>query len=222
MTSTAILFGSIGTLVETSDLQREAFNLAFKESDLDWHWDEPTYRRLLEKPGGQARIERFAAERGDTVDAAKLHRLKTQIFDKEIEEGSLELRPGVSEIIAFARKTEIALGFVTTTSRENVEATLAATTGQLTEEMFAFIGDASMVDAPKPAPDIFLAAMKALGIEADQAIAIEDTRSCFQSARAAGLPTIAFPNENAARDGYADAVAMVDRLDVSLFSSLAR
>ena len=31
----AILFGSIGTLIETSDLQREAFNEAFKEAGLD-------------------------------------------------------------------------------------------------------------------------------------------------------------------------------------------
>lgn len=31
----AILFGSIGTLIETSDLQRESFNEAFKEAGLD-------------------------------------------------------------------------------------------------------------------------------------------------------------------------------------------
>ena len=32
----AILFGSIATLIETSDLQREAFNQAFKEAGLNW------------------------------------------------------------------------------------------------------------------------------------------------------------------------------------------
>ena len=36
----AILFGSIGTLIETSDIQRESFNEAFKEAGLDWYWDE--------------------------------------------------------------------------------------------------------------------------------------------------------------------------------------
>jgi HAD superfamily hydrolase (TIGR01509 family) len=220
MNHAAILFGSIGTLVETSDLQREAFNLAFKEAGLAWHWDEATYRRLLEKPGGRSRIERFAAERGETVDAEGLHRRKTAIFDKEIEEGALDLRPGVREVIDAARNAEIPLAFVTTTSRANVEATLAATTGQLTEEMFAFIGDGSMVSASKPAPDIYLAALRALGLGAEQAIAIEDTVSCFQSARAAGLRTIAFPNENAAREGYDEAVAVVDRLEPSLFGDV--
>ena len=40
MTFKAILFGSIGTLAETSDLQRNAFNEAFKISGLNWFWDE--------------------------------------------------------------------------------------------------------------------------------------------------------------------------------------
>jgi beta-phosphoglucomutase-like phosphatase (HAD superfamily) len=34
MTVKAIMFGSIGTLVETSNLQRHAFNRAFKDAGL--------------------------------------------------------------------------------------------------------------------------------------------------------------------------------------------
>ena len=32
----AILFGSIVTLIETSDIQRESFNESFKENDLEY------------------------------------------------------------------------------------------------------------------------------------------------------------------------------------------
>ena len=52
MSYKAVLFGSIGTLAETSDLQRDAFNEAFKISGLDWFWDEDIYRKLLSKSGG--------------------------------------------------------------------------------------------------------------------------------------------------------------------------
>lgn len=217
MHPTVILFGSIGTLVETSDLQREAFNQAFAEAGLDWNWDAETYRQLLQKPGGKARIERFAAERGETVDADALHRRKTVLFDTEIEEGSLDLRSGVAEVVSFARDAGIKLGFVTTTSRANVEATLAATTGQLTEDMFAFVSDKSMAAAIKPAPDIYHVALKTLGVKADEVIAIEDTLACFHAARGADIPTVAFPNENAAREGYEGALAVVDRLEPVLF-----
>lgn len=52
----AIIFGGIGTLVETSELQRRAFNDAFTAFGVRWHWDRDTYRRLLSVPGGRNRI----------------------------------------------------------------------------------------------------------------------------------------------------------------------
>ena len=48
----AVLFGSIGTLIETSDIQRKSFNLAFKKAGLDWYWGRETYCILLKKSGG--------------------------------------------------------------------------------------------------------------------------------------------------------------------------
>lgn len=218
MKPTAILFGSIGTLVETSDLQRDAFNEAFREAGLDWRWDAETYRGLLQKPGGRARIDRYAEGRGETVDSGALHRRKTEIFDRELLEGSLDLRPGVQDVMEYARGAGIALGFATTTSRENVDATLAATTGQVTREMFGFVGDDSMITRQKPSPDIYRVALEHLKISAAEAIAIEDTVPCFLAARAAGIPTVAFPNENAAPGGYPDALAVTERLEPRYFT----
>ena len=42
----SLLIGSIGTVVETSQLQLEAFNGAFKEFDLGWHWSREEYENL--------------------------------------------------------------------------------------------------------------------------------------------------------------------------------
>ena len=38
----ALFFGSIGTIVETSEIQRQSFNLAFKEAGLNWYWNIAT------------------------------------------------------------------------------------------------------------------------------------------------------------------------------------
>ena len=67
----AILFGSIGTLIETSNIQRESFNQAFKEIGLDWYWDQESYKQLLKKSGGTKRIEDFAEKKNANVDAKK-------------------------------------------------------------------------------------------------------------------------------------------------------
>ena len=55
----SLLIGSIGTIVETSQVQLEAFNGAFKEFDLGWHWSREEYEGLLIKAGGEIRIRDY-------------------------------------------------------------------------------------------------------------------------------------------------------------------
>ena len=56
----SIIFGSIGTIVETSNIQRKSFNKAFKKSGLNWHWSKTEYKKLLEKSGGENRLSKYA------------------------------------------------------------------------------------------------------------------------------------------------------------------
>jgi beta-phosphoglucomutase-like phosphatase (HAD superfamily) len=102
----AIFFGSIGTLVETSDLQRRAFNQAFLEAKLDWYWDVELYKSLLKKAGGKGRIQDFAVQKGIPVNAPHLHKRKTEIFNDFMTKKNLPLRPGVSEVISYAKKSQ--------------------------------------------------------------------------------------------------------------------
>ena len=52
----ALLFGSIGSIVETSDIQRKSFNKAFKKYGLDWNLTKREYLSLLNKSGGKDSI----------------------------------------------------------------------------------------------------------------------------------------------------------------------
>jgi phosphoglycolate phosphatase-like HAD superfamily hydrolase len=102
MTIKALLFGSIGTLVEMSDLQRRAFNQTFFEAGLDWDWNVQLYERLLTKSGGRERIKDYAVEHGISVDATQLHARKTEIFSALMAEESMSLRSGVASVIDHA------------------------------------------------------------------------------------------------------------------------
>ena len=56
----AVIFDVDGTLAETErDGHRVAFNCAFKDAGLDWHWDEDLYGELLAVTGGKERIRYF-------------------------------------------------------------------------------------------------------------------------------------------------------------------
>ena len=49
----AIIFDVDGTLAETEELHRIAFNEAFADNNLPWHWDRARYRELLQVSGGK-------------------------------------------------------------------------------------------------------------------------------------------------------------------------
>jgi len=68
----AIFIGSLGALVETSDIQRRAYNEALKESGLDWSWDTKTYTELLEMSGGKDRLSMLSAATGRRLSADQI------------------------------------------------------------------------------------------------------------------------------------------------------
>lgn len=214
----AIIFGSIGSVLETSELQRDSFNEAFEKHGLDWHWDQDTYRDLLAASGGRRRIEAFAAARGEPVDADAVHATKSQLFQERMQRGDLEPREGVRDVIGAARAAGLKIGFATTTTKENVRDVLASLG---TAADFDVVLSADDVANPKPAPDAFRVAQERLGVRGG--VAIEDNVGGVEAARAAGLATIAFPGANTADHDYgaADHV-MRDRLDAERIVALAR
>ena len=55
----AVFFGSIGTIAETSEIQRRSYNLAFKRLNFDCYWNVANYCEMLKIPGGKERIKNF-------------------------------------------------------------------------------------------------------------------------------------------------------------------
>jgi FMN phosphatase YigB (HAD superfamily) len=76
MTLEALIFDVDGTLAETEELHRAAFNDAFAAAGLNWHWDQSLYARLLAVTGGKERVKHYldtsgAAPRLDTAAIAE-------------------------------------------------------------------------------------------------------------------------------------------------------
>jgi len=214
----AILFGSIGTLIETSDLQREAFNQAFKEAGLDWYWDQEDYTKLLKKSGGTKRIEDFAEKNNTTVDAKKIRERKTQIYNDKINSTFIPPREGVLDVLEYAHKNNIKIGFVTSTTPDNIDAVFKTLNNQIKKNHFDFIGNNSQINEPKPAPDIYIKALNSLELKSSECIAIEDTVESALSADRAKIKCIAFPGLFHADDDFSFCIKKLDKLNVSIFN----
>ena len=215
----AVFFGSIGTLVEVTDMQRRAFNAAFAEAGLDWHWSEEQYLPLLRQSGGQARIQRFAQSRGETVDAAALHTAKVDAFARMMASEGLSLRPGVRDTIDAAKASGMKLAFVTSTGKDQSDAIFDALGGSLQRDEFDYVGDRSRVARAKPAPDIYLDALQTLDLSSRDVIAIEDTPICAEAAIAARIVTIGFANDGVGDQPFPDDVTAVQTLSPYLLQS---
>lgn len=207
----AILFGSISTVADTSELQREAFNAAFAAHGLDWHWSREDYLPLLERSGGSARIAEHAQTAGDEVDAAAIHATKSELFQQRLAASGVTPRPGVAETIAAAGEDGVKVALVTTTAPENVSALIAAL-GDLGER-FDLVMDGSAVPQPKPDGAAYAFALERLGEATGGCIAIEDNVAGVASASTAGLRCVAFPNENTAGHDFEQADERVERLE---------
>ena len=187
----AIFFGSIGTIAETSHLQLKAFNAAFEFHKLDWHWSREAYAKMLKLAGGAKRIETYALLKNEIVDAKKIHDTKSRIFRTLMSDTHIEPRYGVRDIIDFARNERLKLGFVTTTSRKNVDQVLSAT--QLMPSTFDVMISADQVALPKPSASAYNLALKKLGLLPHDVIAVEDNRDGYRSAKSADIKCFVNP-----------------------------
>jgi len=190
----ALIFDVDGTLAETEDAHRLAFNAAFAEAGLDWVWDVALYGRLLDVTGGKERIRFYLELAGlpplPPEAIARLHARKTDLYVAHVDAGRLALRPGIARLIHAARAAGVPLAIATTTSLANVESLLRSTLGDQAPGWFAAIGAGDMVARKKPAPDVYEWVLSRLALPPARCIAFEDSRNGLDAALAAGLPTV--------------------------------
>ena len=220
----ALIFDVDGTLAETEEAHRQAFNETFPDFGLDWHWDRDLYRELLKTTGGKERMRAYAVQLGLNADAlpvAEIHKQKTQRYGELVEDGSVPLRPGIAELLEDAKAQGVRLAVGTTTNAPNVERLIRGTMGCAATDVFEVIAAGDMVSAKKPAPDVFLLALEKLGLPADGCIALEDSRNGLMSANGAGIPCLICPSWYTAAEDFTQATARVESYEeVSTIAAL--
>ena len=215
----ALIFDVDGTLADTEEIHRRAFNETFAYFDLGWEWGVALYTDLLKVAGGKERIRQFVRLNprcGHDIsdgEIAELHRFKTERYTQLVASGACSLRPGVAEAIHAAAARRQRLAIATTTARPNVEALLSATLGSGGVGLFSAIVAGDEVRQKKPAPDVYLKVLRLLETPNHKCLAIEDSRNGFVAASRAGIATLITRSAYFREEEFSGAFAIIDSLN---------
>ncbi len=214
----ALIFDVDGTLAETEELHREAFNRAFAGQGLSFRWDQTLYRSLLLITGGRRRIEHFLVGSTDLTEShiaelvPCLHREKNSHYAAVLMEAPIELRPGVADLLRDARRAKLRLAIATTTSRSNLEGLAQRFPSDLGLDGFDAVVCGEDVTALKPDPEVYQTALSRLGLPASRCLAFEDTWNGVESAIGAGLAVVATPSLYSADQDLSRATVVLESL----------
>jgi HAD superfamily hydrolase (TIGR01509 family) len=214
----ALIFDVDGTLAETEEVHRQAFNGAFAAFGLAWKWERPLYKELLQVTGGKERILHYltnwhARELASVREKIpKIYDFKTKRYTAMILAGAVELNPGVARLIGEAKAAGARLAIATTTHRDNVEALLHHTLPAHGTSLFDAIVAGDEVSAKKPDPEVFEAALRKLRLPVASCVAFEDSANGANAARGAGLPVVVTPGIYTADDDFSGASSVVSDL----------
>ena len=219
----ALIFDVDGTLADTEEAHRRAFNRAFEQHRLPWHWSAHEYARLLETTGGKERLGAYVDSLG--VDAAErcelraripaIHATKTENYTQLIREGLVPLREGVVRLIDEAEHAGVKLSIASTTTFANIEALLSVNLGPGALRRFRVIGAAEQAQRKKPWPDIFEYVLGQLQERPEDCAAIEDSANGLAAAKAAGLFSVITPSPWTRRENFAGADLVLPSLGSS-------
>lgn len=194
----AIIFDVDGTLADTEEVHRQAFNRAFEEFELDWNWTPKLYEELLAISGGFERITYYGADlaaRFHQPDefahyVRDMHQVKTQIYAEMISSGEVPLRPGVERLLHETRDAGLNLAIATSSTFSNLKTLLDRNLPTDWMSWFSAIATCDTVSQKKPSPAVYQAVLDILELDPAHGVAIEDTVNGCLAATSAGLATV--------------------------------
>jgi beta-phosphoglucomutase-like phosphatase (HAD superfamily) len=221
---TALIFDCDGVLADTEQFGHlRAFNELFKQEGLPLHWSVEDYAVKVKIGGGKERLksilsEEFLTEAGLSHNPDELtelvagwHRRKTEIYTELVEAGVMPGRPGIKRISEEALHAGWELAVASTSAEPSVRAVLKYAVGpELAEHFQVYAGD--VVPAKKPAPDIYLLALRDMNLDPEDVIVIEDSENGMTASVAAGLPTVVTVSAFTRSENFSPASLVVTHL----------
>ncbi len=185
---TAVIFDMDGLMLDTEGLAARAWTDAAER--LGVTFDAAVTPRLVGRNAADCRAL-IRAHHGDGYPVADLERAWLAAYDAIVERDGVALKPGLLALLAWLEDAGIPKAVATSTRRARAQAKLVGT--GLHERFAALVGGDEVAQG-KPAPDIYVAAARRLGVAPAACLALEDSEPGIDAALAAGMAVIMVPD----------------------------
>ena len=211
----AIVFDLDGVIVDSEQVWDDVREQLAQERGGRWHEGAQAAMMGMSSPEWSAYMhdEIGLRESPEEINAEVVARMLDRYRER------LPLIDGAVEAVR-RLAPEFRLGVASSSNRPLIEAVLERAG---IADLFDAVVSSEEVAGGKPAPDVYLEAMRRLGAEPERTAAIEDSSNGIRSAHAAGMRVIALPNTHypPAEDALALAAAVLSSPDV-LSAALVR
>lgn len=183
----AVVFDNDGLLLDTESCWTRAEVALFANHGSEFTLEHKRDLIGSSRATAATKLERILAAPGRGFE------LMDELHDLVMAEAALgvEPMPGALELAAALRERGTPLALASNSVPEFVELTLEVAGAR---HLFDHVFTARDVAAPKPAPDVYLAACAALGVAPERSAGLEDTATGIAALRAAGMLAIGVPS----------------------------
>jgi HAD superfamily hydrolase (TIGR01509 family) len=219
MSLKAVIWDVDGTMIDSEEIHRRAFNRAFAKHHLNWIWGNRLYADLLRITGGLERIRYYNRRTAEKADHPFPDHLIRQVYASKmafytafLAGGLVKLRPGVGRLLQELTAKDISICIATATSRRNIDALLTTQLADLGINWMAIVAGDD-VNKKKPAPDVYKKVLSRTGLGPEQCLALEDSESGVAAAVAAGITTVALQNSYTVNHDLSGAATILSGLE---------
>jgi HAD superfamily hydrolase (TIGR01509 family) len=211
----AIIFDFDGLIVDTETPVFQAWREICDEYGCELTLE--LWSSALGTYGGFDVLAHLESGSGTVIDRVAI-KARKDLREHELA-GARPALPGVLAYIAEARRLGLRLAVASSSSRGWVS-------GHLTRlelvDSFECLFCRDDVERVKPEPELYLAALSALGVQADEAIALEDSPNGITAAQRAGIFCVAVPNDLTAQLPISHADLVLPSLEAMSLPDLLR
>ena len=179
----AVIFDFDGLMVDTEFVWYPIYRDYFKETyDYDMQVDD--YLKCV----GSDEVEFLDKVSNDIGEHFDLSDFQNESYAEfKLKSENLPLMDGVLSKILEARSLGLKLAVVTSSFAPHAQDHIKRLG---IESLFDLVISGEMVDKVKPAPDLFLLALKKLKMSADEVLVLEDSNNGLLASNAAGIDTV--------------------------------